>query len=240
MYSNLQPVDKNKHAELKFNPVSGFSFASQVLSAPLVATELAAASKDYPVVFSSRDESDPLSNKTMPLAIFSFVSGENPFINSQGEWSAQYIPAYIRSYPFATAAVGETDQYALMVDLDSVHFKSDEGKLLFDDKGKPSAVLEQSQKFLEKHRRAVLSTLKLMEQLEKAEVLVPYQFTIGNKEHPRNIRGFQVIDTKKLAALDDATLAAWVRNGVMSLIFSHLASMSNVKKIVNLQSDLLA
>jgi len=238
MFSNLQPVDKNKHAKLKFKPLSNFSFAAKILSAPLAANELSAASKYYPVVFSSPEQADS-SSPAAPLAIFSFIVDNNPFVDKQGKWSVPYIPAYIRRYPFAMAAVGESDKYALMLDLDALHVKADDGELLFGDEGKPSPVLERAQDFLKKHQRAVVSTQGLMEQLEKADVLVPYQFAVGNKDNPRKIRGFRVVDTKKLAALDDATLAAWVRSGVMSLVYSHLASMVNIKTVINLQSDLL-
>ena len=239
MFSNLQPLDKSKHAKLKFKPVSDFSFAAQTISAPLTANELTAASKYYPVVFSSAGQDEPSSSPSVPLAIFSLVADTNPFVNAEGDWSVPYIPAYLRRYPFAMAVTGESDKYALMIDLDSAHVKGDDGEFLFGDDSKPSPVLEQAQDFLKKHQRAVRSTQDLMEQLEKADVLVPYQFAVGKKENPRKIRGFRVVDTKKLAALDDATLAAWVRNGLMSLIYSHLASMANIKTVVNLQSELL-
>jgi len=239
MFSNLQPLDKNKHAKLKFKPVSNFSFAAQIISAPLTANELTAASKYYPVVFSSGDQADSSSAPAVPLAVFSFVADSNPFVDAQGEWSVPYIPTYLRRYPFAMAAVGESDKYALMLDLDSVQLKADDGELLFGDDGKPSPVLERAQDFLKKYQHAVISTRELMGELEKTNVLVPYQFAVGHKENPKKIRGFRVIDTKRLAALDDEILAAWVRNGVMSLIYSHLASMFNIKTVINLQADLL-
>ena len=40
--------------------------------------------------------------------------------------------------------------------------------------------------------------------------------------------------TKKLNALDDATLASWVRNGVISFINIHLKSLNNLQNLMNL------
>ncbi len=38
-------------------------------------------------------------------------------------------------------------------------------------------------------------------------------------------------DREKMAALDDATLAGWVRGGLMALIDAHLASLGNMAAV---------
>lgn len=239
MYLNLQPVDKDKHSKFKFKTISNFLFAAQTVSVPITVAEVSKAALYYPVVFSAAGEEGGQLQYAMPRAVFSFVAECNPFINKKGTWLASYVPAHIRRYPFALSAVGDTDKYALMLDVESPNIKKRGGDLLFDEDGKLSPALERAQSFAKKYHQDVLLTRSMMIELEKSNVLVPYQFAIGNKENPRRIRGFRVVDPKRLAALDDVTLAGWVRNGVMSLVFAHMISMDNVRKIVDLQAEAL-
>jgi hypothetical protein len=240
MFHNLQPLDKNRHQQLKYKAVNDFSFAAQTVSAPLVAAEIARAARCYPVVFTMSQGQDGNARELQPLAVFSLVTGSNPFVGKKGEWLAPYIPAHVRRYPFALAPVGKAAKYALMIDLDAPQLKKRGGEPLFDEQGQAAPVLEQAQKFLRQHQREVVQTEQLMTELAKADVLVPYQLTVGNREKPRAIRGFRIVDMKKVAALDDATLAAWVRNGLMAIVMAHLQSMANVGQLARMQPELTA
>ena len=42
-----------------------------------------------------------------------------------------------------------------------------------------------------------------------------------------SIEGVRAVDREKLTALDDKTLAGWVRDGMMVMIDAHLASLNN-------------
>ncbi len=46
------------------------------------------------------------------------------------------------------------------------------------------------------------------------------------------VDGFLSVDEKQLAKLGDADLLAMHRNGVMGLVYAHLVSMGNLRKLV--------
>ena len=51
------------------------------------------------------------------------------------------------------------------------------------------------------------------------------------------VKGFKVVDREKLNALDDATLALWVRNGIISFINLHIKSLDNMQNLMDLSSQ---
>jgi hypothetical protein len=239
MYSNLQCVDSKAHATLKFKEIEDFSFMEQKGTSPLTVSEMAMASKFYPIVFSANTKKDGSGKQAVPMAVFSFVPKTNPFITNKGKWTVPFIPAHVRRYPFALAPVQNSNNFALMIDVDAPNLIKRGGELLFDQDGNPANILKNAKSFLMRYQRDVALTAALMAQLEEADVLVPYQFSLGDKDNARKIRGFRVVDQKKIAALDDSTLAQWVRNGLMSLVFAHISSMDNVRTIVESQAESL-
>ena len=66
-------------------------------------------------------------------------------------------------------------------------------------------------------------------------ILEDRELSIGEGEtKQKKEKGFKVVSVEKLNALDDATLASWVRNGVISFINIHLKSLNNLQNLMNL------
>ena len=99
MFKNLETLDAENHKNLRFAPANDFSFAAELSSAPLSASEVMEAARAFPIVFTT---DGPL----LPMALMSVEEGKNVFINENGEWQASYVPAHIRRYPFI---LGDTD-----------------------------------------------------------------------------------------------------------------------------------
>ena len=234
MFKNLEPLDSEKHANLKYKPVKGYEFASKMPFSLLGGSEVAQASKSFPIVFPEKDSKNvPM----LPMALFSFKLDENPFVGEDGQWKADYIPAHIRRYPFMFAQIPEKDnQFAVMIDKDAPQFDEKEGEPMFDDEKKPRDIIKQAQTFLSSLQQEFDKTVKIVSLLEEQDVLVSKQFKIKRGDKSANLRGFRVVDTEKLAKLEDSVLALWVRNGLMGIIFAHLHSFNNIKRIAELQS----
>ena len=70
-------------------------------------------------------------------------------------------------------------------------------------------------------------------------ILEDRELSIGEGETKQVlVKGFKVVSVEKLNALDDATLASWVRNGVISFINIHLKSLNNLQNLMNLLFEL--
>lgn len=233
MFTNMEPLDKEKHSKLKLKPVDGYKFASKMAFSLLGGTEVAEASKYFPIVFPEKDsENIPL----LPMAIMSFTKGENYFVSPEGKWTGGYIPVHIRRYPFIFGSVSKDEKkYVVMVDMGASQLNEKEGTPLFNEKGEPEKIVTNAQAFLSKFQVDVERTQAVLSLLEEQDVLVSKQITIAKGDKKSAMKGFRVVDPEKITKLDDAVLAKWVKNGLMGMVYSHLNSLSNTKIIAAAQ-----
>ncbi len=228
----MEALDKRKHANLKLKPLVGYDYASKINFSLLGGSEVAEASKSFPIVFPQKSEKQPM----LPMALLSFAKGENYFVGKDGKWKADYIPNHFRRYPFIFAAVPNKDnQFAVMIDAASPQLNEKEGQPLFDKDGEPQEIVNKVKNFLAGFQQDISYTQKVLSLLEEKNVLVPKQFTITKGETKNALRGFRVVDMEKVRQLDDETLAKWVKNGLMGLVYAHVNSMSNLKKVAAAQ-----
>ncbi len=229
MFETMKPLSKETHAKLKFSPAPSYAFARQMTSAPLTIKELPDACKIYPIVFPTQNAEEVAAGYgPLPVALFSLLKDSNAFIDETGIWNARYLPAYVRRYPFSLAKTGVEDgQFAVVIDEGAPHF-GNKGKMLFTKGGKASKHIEQMTTFLTNLQSATLQTQKLTVLLEQHELLKPQQISYGKEDEQKGLRSFRVIDEEKLHKIDDALLAVWTRNGLISLVMAHLFSLGNM------------
>ncbi len=58
---------------------------------------------------------------TAPVALLGTAQA-NVYVNAQGQWQAQAIPAHLRLYPFALAQGANPEQFIIVRDADAPHF----------------------------------------------------------------------------------------------------------------------
>jgi putative transposase len=231
MFVNVKPLDKKNHADLKFSPAADYAFARQLSNAPLVWKEMSHACKEYPIVFPARNETEVAAQEgPLPVALFSLVKNTNTFVDAKGIWQARYIPAYIRQYPFSLAKLSADGKYAVVIDEQAPQF-SDQGEALFSTSGEPSDRVRKATSFLTSLQEDNLRTRRLTYLLEERQLLKPQQITYGEPGQQKGLRGFRLLDEKKLRGLDDALLAAWLRNGLLALVMAHLFSLGNIGRL---------
>ena len=156
-----------------------------------------------------------------------------------GRWASDhYVPAYVRRYPFGFIATTDPDGFRLAIDVGSerVGQSGTEGTPLFED-GKPSALTAQALEFCNAFGRDAAVTQLCSVALKEKDLLIdrradatlPDGRTLG-------LDGFQIVDAQKLAALDDETVVAWHRSGLLALIHHHLASLDRFQSLLNRQA----
>lgn len=231
-YKAIQPLHGAMHAAWHLKDGDA-GFAADTPFVPIVAGELAAAARDYPVVFAA--------DSAQPVVILG-LERSNLFVE-EGRWSAgAYVPAYVRRYPFAFVRTAEPDGFALAIDAgsDRVVQSGPEGMPLFEE-GRPSALTNQALQFCSAFGNEVELTglfttaLKDKELLidRRADATLPDGRTLG-------LDGFQIVDAEKFAALEDETIVAWHRQGLLALIHHHLASLERFRALLDRQALRLA
>lgn len=224
MYQTPEILDSTTHASLTYTEQSLWNFARTQTQAPVIAEELAEIAAYYPIVF-------PV-DAGRPLALLG-LRDQNVFIDEAGRWTAPYIPAFIRRYPFILAHVGDNqEQLHLAADVKAPHFAGTAGTPLFGSDGQPSELAKNAMSFVTSYQTAANQMDAAHKALYDAGVIQPKNLTqqVGHETHV--IGGFGVVDREKLNALPDETLAAWARTGVLATVYHHWASLRHLEKLV--------
>ena len=95
---------------------------------------------EYPIVFVEG------SDGWVPIVLFGLDATENQWVDRSGAWLGQYIPAFIRQYPFAIGR-GESEAPLVCIDEGSDLISKGEGYALFED-GQPTPFVRQTADFL--------------------------------------------------------------------------------------------
>ncbi|HAM47168.1 MAG TPA: SapC family protein, partial [Alphaproteobacteria bacterium] len=187
--------------------------------------------RDYPIVFSM---SDPI----VPVAIVGLKPDRNLFVGADGNWDKDvYIPAYIRRYPFILVENSEAGKLVLCCDDSADHFKPATGAApsasLFED-GKPTALANRIMTFCTEFQQHYQAAIALCRLLSEYELLVSRRADVAlNNGEKLALEGFQMVDEDRLRSLRDEKFLELRHKGVLPLIYTHLASATNWRHLVN-------
>lgn len=228
-YNDLQPLHAERHAAWRLKQGDA-SFATETPYVPIVVGELAAAARSYPVVFAA--------DGAQPIAILG-LERRNLFLSDDSHWVPDaYVPAYVRRYPFAFIGTVKPDGFALAIDAgaERVAQSGSDGAALFED-GKPSALTREALDFCAAFGRDAELTQLFAAALQEKELLIDRRADATLPDGRKlGLEGFQIVDATKLAQLDDETVLAWHRQGLLGLIHHHLASLDRFSVLLNRQA----
>jgi hypothetical protein len=223
------------HGKLRFTPLSNFEFASKVNSVPLIAAEFPIACRQYPIVIIGGP------NGTLSAqAVLSLEQDRNSFLDETGNWTATYVPAFIRRYPFVLADIpGKPDDFDVAYDEASGSFDKKKGDPLFDDGGSPTKFLQEQIDFLRLFHAESKRTQEFLEVLKKEDLLTPYNVDIvRGADHARfAIRSAMVINETKLQNLPSEKASTYLKNGFLALMYAQLISLQSLLALANRAGD---
>lgn len=228
LFRNLEVLDPTTHGALRYSPAERFDFARHLKTAPLAAEEVVAASRDYPVVFTS-------DGRAQPVALMSLDRTTTPLVTADGRWLGGYLPAHLRRYPFILGDDEEARRFVVMIDRDAPQFSlsPDVGEPLYvNGKAPEGGIIRRANHFLASYQRLLADTLSLTRPLLETGVLVPSSvLRKAGDEEVLAVQGIRVVDPAALEGLPDATLARWLRSGLLSLVVAHRHSLGTVARL---------
>jgi hypothetical protein len=231
MYSQPAALNRETHAEMTLSPSpTGYGFAADLLTVMLVTTEFFDAGRHYPIIFTVTPD-----KRVVPLALLGLEENENLFVDESGKWDAQYIPAFIRRYPFVTTD-GAEGQMTVCFDQAYDGFDLEGGVPLFED-GEPTAKTKEIQAFLQDYFQQMKLSERFGETLQEMGLLKEMTAQASLEDGRKfALNGLQVVDEQKLAELPDTEIVKLFRSGMMLLIHAHLISLRNLGAIVDRKS----
>ena len=219
-HQNIEPLEKSKHQELRLSKLQAFNFAKTISSVPISFSEMLPVSQFYPIIL-------PADGNPTPMALLSLKEGTNRYVDEQGRWKAPYIPLCIRLYPFVLAKVeNKEDQHVLCLDRSAEHFAAGQGEPLFTADGEPNEFVQSVFNTLKLYQQELAVTKVLFTALAEKGLITDRKFDFQISAQQKSIDGFKGVDMEKLITLDDKTIADFVKNGTMSMVYSHLQSLS--------------
>lgn len=219
-YSKPVPLRAENHRHHALAKQADFGFAANAGAVPLNAVEFASAAHSFPVVFTS-------GSKPMPVAVLSLTGGRNGFVDADGAWRAgEYVPAYVRRYPFIFFEQRAAGQYTLGIDAASTLLHADgEGQPLFANDG-PAEVVQRALEFCRTYQHELLATQHFTKTLRDADLLLKRSLNVRRGDGSSQLLSdFQVADEKKLKSLPDEVVLDWHRKGYLGAIGAHLISL---------------
>lgn len=227
-YDKVVPVSTQAHRDLCVERVD-FGFAAKVNSVPLTAIEIPLAAREYTIVFAGTDEA------VAPVVVLGLADSQNLYLDESKAWKADYIPAFVRRYPFVFAQGQEPNQFTLCIDEDWVGCNREgRGQRLFDDQGQQTPYLQTMLKFLSDYQTQFARTQAYCKKLKELNLLEPMQAQItlpgGEK---RSLGGFLGVTRPRITSLATDKLVELVKTGELELNYLHLASLNNLGSVVN-------
>lgn len=228
-YENPVAVSSQRHRETCIAPGSDVSFARSVNSVPLVASEFAEASAEFPIVFVGQGD------QIVPTAILGAAGAQNAFVDADGRWTARFLPFFIGRYPFVFSEATDAGRMILFVDESSPRVNTEgRGERLFDAEGNQTQYLGNVLRALEDYQHKFRRTRQFCQRLVELDLLRPMeaQFTLDGKE-PRKLTGFMTVDRDKLKSIEPGMLQTLLQNDELECMFLHLASLRHFADVAD-------
>jgi hypothetical protein len=221
-------LDREKHRDLRVASSHAFGFASRANSLYLAAAEFAQACKEYAIVFTRAG-----SGKIAPAAVLGLRERENLFVDDKQRWTGNYVPAFVRRYPFVLAELPDKSM-GVCIDEAFEGIGYEDGEALFDDAGNNTPFLQRALDFLNRYQQEYRRTEGFCERLERAGLLREMD-AMASLVDGRNLTvgGLLVVDEQKLLALPDSAVLSLFRAGELHLISMHLVSLANMRRLVD-------
>ena len=236
IYEKAVQVSSQKHRDWSVKTGEDYEFARNVNAVPLTAVEFPAAAGEYAIIFTGTDE------EVMPAAIMGVRNEENLYLAPDSSWKADYIPAFVRRYPFVFSSTQDGKNFTLCIDEEFAGCNQDgRGERLFDADGKRTKYLESVLEFLKQYQAQFLRTRAFCKKVKELNLLEPMQamvtLTGGQK---LNLAGFMAVKREKLKELSGDQLADLAKTDELELMYLHLHSMRNFKAMGERVRDIQA
>lgn len=225
------------HKDLRVVTRHGAEFGDNVGSVLTFPTEYGDVQREYPIFF----RKDPDTAEYQSIALLGFEKNENLFLDD-GCWNATYIPGIVARGPFL---IGFQEQDiggsvrkepVIHVDLDNPRISRTEGEPVFLPQGGNSRYIEHIATILKGIRdglavsKAMFAAFTAMDLIEPVKVEIKF-----SAEENYGLLGLYTISEEKLAGLDGDSLAKLNKAGFLQGAFLVIASMNNVRKLIDMK-----
>lgn len=220
-------LHRDTHRHRKVAASNSFAFARKANSLYLAGAEFGEAAREYAIVFTH------VGARVAPVAMLGLRARENLYVDDQGHWTASYIPAFVRRYPFVLSEL-PGGQLGVCIDEAYPGLNDTQGEALFDAAGANTPFLQNALEFLNRYQQEYQRTDAFCQRLADMGLLTEMNARADLVDgRSFTVNGLMIVDEKKLLALSDARALSLFRSGELHWISMHLASLGNMQRLVD-------
>jgi hypothetical protein len=227
------------HADMRVITRYSAQFGDNVHAVPTFPTEYGDIQREYPILFRRHGEAGELQS----VALLGLAQGENLFLDGD-RWTAAYVPGVIARGPFLIGFQeqeknGEVRREPVIhVDMDNPRVNRTEGQAVFLEHGGNTPYLNQVALILRGIQEGLAMSKPMFAAFEAFDLIEPVRIEAAVLDDVKYVlKGFHTINQERLAQLDGAALEKLNRAGFLQGAFLVVASLNNVKKLIDLKQQ---
>nr|WP_298375245.1 SapC family protein [uncultured Halomonas sp.] len=233
-------LSRTHHLKHSFRPRQGYDFAVTQQLVPILIAELGKLLPHYVLAFVQQGE------RFTPVAVTGLGGDRNLYLQADGKWLANYVPAILRGYPFSLAN-NEENQQVLCIQQDHLlegqgsepssesgtATHSEQALPLFNEEGSLSQSAQQSLDFLKKCDANRRTTQAASHLLQESGLIEPWPLEIerANDQEPLTVKALYRVSERALNALKADAFAGLRRHGALPLAYAQLLSMNQLSQL---------
>jgi len=228
------------HKNLGIITKKSAQYGDDVSGSLIFPEEFTAVQREYPIFF----QKDADSGEFQSVAIFGFKHNENLFLTEQG-WNATYIPALMEREPFLigfqSEAPGAEPTPMIYVDMENPRITTvTEGEPVFLPHGGNTAYIDRISKILLLIHEGLNISKSMFDVFTGLDLIEPFTLEIefNNGEHYKSI-AYYTLNQEKFFALDDENLGKLHRSGYLHYAYMVIASLGNIKTLIDRRNSLI-
>ena len=230
-FNKLITLDRQLHAEMKFDTQAGYAFAAKTHLIPITIAEFRFVARQYPIIFSAGEV-------PMPFAVVGLRENTNLMVDDEGKWRwRSYIPGAVHTYPFILLPIRkDSDEVSVVIDPTATSL-GDKGEALFVD-GQPTPVLDRIVQLTNQFRAGMMATIAFGKTIAQAGLLSPRGVELLLQDGSKfRIDNFLTLDPEKIEKVPNNIFLRWRKEGDLLAIYQYLQSMDAWSTIADLESD---
>lgn len=226
------PISFTTHRNMRLLPSKSYAFAKTLAVAPLVGAECAQATHNFPIVFIPQGDDYAL------MGLLSLRPDTNLFVARDGRWLGNYVPAYLRQYPFTIGLPAEGGEPILCADESSGLLSDTEGQALFEIDGTPTDSLRKIMDFVGEVERNRAVTVRAVNAIVKHGLIVPWELTLqqANNQGQQKVGGLFRVDEAAMNALSPEAFLELRQASALPVIYAHLLSLTCTELLIRLSA----
>lgn len=224
--SKYQIINRENFGNSYWTKAKDYLFASGDPLVPLVVNEAPTAMMWMALGFIRHEDGLNL------VGIQSLGKAQNLFVDAAGNWLAEYVPAFYRSYPFKVALVDDVE-YLSVDGSSSLLNQAGEGHRFYDAAGQAAPEVMEVLTFLKQIRNQSETTRRLCQLLDTHGVLEDWPIRV-EAERNMEIKGLLRVSETRLNQLPADAFIELRDNGALLLAYCQMLSMQNLAMLAKL------